>query len=83
MDIQWYPGHMVKTKKMIKENLKLVDIVLELTDARAPLSTHLPDIDSLRGNKDVIMILNKADLADKEITDLWIKYFRKQKNAIP
>ena len=78
MDIQWYPGHMVKTKKMIKENLKLVDIVLELTDARAPLSTHLPDIDSLTGNKDVIMVLNKADLADKKVTDLWIKHFEKQ-----
>jgi ribosome biogenesis GTPase A len=78
MDIQWYPGHMVKTKKMIKENLKLVDIVLELTDARAPLSTHLPDIDSLIGNKDVIMVLNKADLADKKVTDLWIKHFEKQ-----
>ena len=78
MDIQWYPGHMVKTKKMIKENLKLVDIVLELTDARAPLSTHLPDIDGLIGNKVVIMVLNKADLADKKVTDLWIKHFEKQ-----
>lgn len=78
MNIQWYPGHMVKTKKMIKENLKLVDVVIELTDARAPLSTHLPDINSLAGNKDIITVLNKADLADKEVTDLWIKHFKGQ-----
>ncbi len=78
MNIQWYPGHMAKTKKMIKDNLKLVDVVLELTDARAPLSTHLPDIDSLIGNKNSIMIMNKADLADKKITDMWLKYFKKQ-----
>lgn len=69
---------MVKTKKIIRENLKLIDIVFEVADARAPLSAHLPDIDSLIGNKDVIMILSKADLADKEITDLWIKYFKEQ-----
>jgi ribosome biogenesis GTPase A len=75
MNIQWYPGHMAKTKKVIKENMKLVDVVLEVTDARAPLSTHLPDIDDLTGNKDTIMVINKADLADKKITDLWIKYF--------
>lgn len=78
MNIQWYPGHMVKTKKMIRENLKLVDLVLEITDARAPISTHLPDIDSLTGNKKVIMVLNKADLADKEVTKLWINHFKKQ-----
>ncbi|HHY71555.1 MAG TPA: ribosome biogenesis GTPase YlqF [Thermoanaerobacterales bacterium] len=78
MDIQWYPGHMVKTKNVIRENMKLVDIVLELTDARAPLSTHIPDINNLTGNRDIVMVLNKADLADKKITDLWIKYFKKQ-----
>jgi ribosome biogenesis GTPase A len=78
MDIQWYPGHMVKTKRVIKENLKLVDIILELIDARAPLSTHIPDIDSLRGNKELIMLLTKSDLADKTITDMWIDYFKKK-----
>jgi len=78
LDIQWYPGHMVKTKKMIKQNLRLVDIVLELIDARAPLSTHIPDINSLAGTKDIITVLNKADLADKEITDLWINFFKQQ-----
>ena len=78
MNIQWYPGHMVKTKKIIKENLKLVDIVLELVDARAPLSTHIPDIDDLKGNKALIVVLNKADLADKAITELWIDYFKQQ-----
>lgn len=69
---------MVKTKKMIKQNLRLVDIVLELIDARAPLSTHIPDINSLAGTKDIITVLNKADLADKEITDLWINFFKQQ-----
>lgn len=78
MDIQWYPGHMAKTKKIIKQNLKLVDVVLELVDARAPLSTHLPDINSLVGNKDIITVLNKADLADKEVTELWINFFESQ-----
>lgn len=78
MDIQWYPGHMVKTKKMIKQHIKLVDVVLELVDARAPLSTHLPDIDSLVGSKDVITVLNKADLADKGVTESWIKFFKEQ-----
>ena len=78
MNIQWYPGHMAKTKKVIKENMKLVDVVLEVTDARAPLSTHLPDIDGLTVNKDIIMVINKADLADKKITDLWIKHFEHQ-----
>jgi len=69
---------MVKTKKMIKEYLKLVDVVLELVDARAPLSTKLPDINDLIGNKGVITVLNKADLADKEVTKDWIEFFKGQ-----
>ncbi|MFY9218217.1 MAG: ribosome biogenesis GTPase YlqF [Tepidanaerobacteraceae bacterium] len=76
MDIQWYPGHMVKTKKMIKQNLRLVDVVLELVDARAPLSTKLPDVDSLVGSREIITVLNKADLADKKVTEMWINYFK-------
>jgi len=76
MDIQWYPGHMVKAKKMIKEHLKLIDVVLELVDARAPLSTKLPDINTLVGSKDIITVLNKADLADNEVTEKWINFFK-------
>lgn len=83
MQIHWYPGHMVKTRKIIKEHLKLVDIVLELTDARAPMSSHIPDIDELVRNKDVITVLNKADLGDKKITDLWLDKFEEEgKRAI-
>jgi ribosome biogenesis GTPase A len=77
VDIHWYPGHMVKTQKLIKKYLKLTDFVLQLTDARAPKSTSLPQIDELIGSKDLIVLLNKADLADKIITSLWIEEFKK------
>jgi len=60
--IQWFPGHMVKARKMVQENLKLVDIVVELLDARIPLSSRNPDIDSILENKPRIVVLNKADL---------------------
>ncbi len=75
MNIQWYPGHMTKTKRMMQENISLVDIVAELVDARIPLSSKNPDIDRLAANKKRIIILNKADLADEEKTKLWVKYF--------
>ena len=75
MNIQWYPGHMTKTKRLIEENIKLVDIVIELLDARAPLSTKNPDIDGLAKNKMRIVILNKADLADENLTKEWIKWY--------
>ncbi|SHM09689.1 ribosome biogenesis GTPase A [Caldanaerovirga acetigignens] len=75
MQINWYPGHMAKTRRMIKENLKLVDVVLEIVDARAPKSTHIPDIFELIGSKKLILIMNKADLAEEKITDLWGIYF--------
>lgn len=75
MNIQWYPGHMTKTKRLIEENIKLVDIVIELLDARAPLSTKNPDIDGLAKNKMRIVILNKADLADEQLTKEWIKWY--------
>ena len=75
MNIQWYPGHMTKTKRLIEENIKLVDIVIELLDARAPYSTKNPDIDKLAQNKMRIIILNKADLADESITKEWIKWY--------
>lgn len=73
--IQWYPGHMTKTKRLIEENIKLVDIVIELLDARAPYSTKNPDIDQLAKNKMRIVILNKADLADEKTTKKWIEWY--------
>ncbi|MHC1750443.1 MAG: ribosome biogenesis GTPase YlqF [Cellulosilyticaceae bacterium] len=75
MQIQWYPGHMTKTKRLIEENIKLVDIVIELVDARAPYSTKNPDIDNLAKNKLRLIVLNKADLANKEITKKWIEWY--------
>ncbi len=78
MNIQWYPGHMTKTKRMILENLKLVDIVIELVDARIPLSSKNPDIDGFAKNKHRMLVMNKSDLANSEITKQWISYFEKQ-----
>lgn len=75
MLIQWYPGHMTKTKRLIEENIKLVDIVIELLDARAPHSTKNPDIDKLAGHKPRLIILNKADLADPEATKEWVNWY--------
>ncbi len=75
MNIQWYPGHMTKTKRMMQENISLVDIVIELLDARIPYSSRNPDIDKLAANKKRIVILNKADLADESKTSEWVKYF--------
>ncbi len=75
MDIQWYPGHMTKTKRMIQENVKLVDVVIELVDARIPLSSKNPDIDVFAKDKHRIIILNKVDLANPNITKEWKEYF--------
>lgn len=75
MNIQWYPGHMTKTRRMMTENLSLIDVVIELVDARIPYSSKNPDIDELAKNKHRIIVLNKADLADKEKTLVWSKYF--------
>ncbi|AZR72353.1 ribosome biogenesis GTPase YlqF [Anoxybacter fermentans] len=74
MTIQWYPGHMAKAKRVLKEHLKLVDIVLELLDARIPYSSSNPDLEKLVKNKDRIIILNKKDLANPQITAEWIEY---------
>lgn len=76
--IQWYPGHMAKSKKEIVSNLKLVDVVYEIVDARIPKSSRNPDIDDIVKNKKRIILLNKADLADDVITDLWIEYFKEK-----
>ncbi len=68
MEYQWYPGHMAKAKKDIKESLKLVDVIIELIDARIPYSSKNPDIDELAGNKPRVLLINKADLADDRVT---------------
>ena len=78
MNINWYPGHMVKAQNEIKENLKLIDIVVEILDARIPLSSQNPIIEELAKNKARIVVLNKADLADDGKTRQWIKYFEEK-----
>lgn len=84
MNINWYPGHMKKTRELIKEQLKLVDVVYELLDARIPISSKNPDIDALIGNKPKVIILNKIDLADPQVTAKWVKYFKsKNMTVIP
>lgn len=76
MNYQWYPGHMTKAKRMMQENIKLIDLVIEVTDARIPLSSRNPDIDELGKNKARLILLNKADLADDSKTEQWMEYFR-------
>lgn len=78
MNIQWFPGHMAKTRRLISENLKLVDVVIELLDARIPLSSRNPEIDRLVGSKPRIIALNKSDLSDPEKNRLWARYFEKR-----
>lgn len=76
MNIQWYPGHMTKAKRMMQEDIKLIDLVIELVDARLPLSSRNPDIDELGKNKARLILLNKHDLADEKINDAWVEYFK-------
>ncbi len=78
MHIQWYPGHMTKARRMMQEDIKLIDIVIELVDARVPLSSKNPDIDKLAGQKSRMILLNKYDLADPERTKAWEHWFKKQ-----
>ena len=78
MNIQWYPGHMAKTKREIKENLKLVDVVIELLDARIPFSSRNPDLDEIISGKEKLVLLNKADLANENATNEWIKYYKEK-----
>ncbi len=78
MHFQWYPGHMTKAKRMMQENIKLIDLVIELVDARAPLASRNPDIDELGRNKSRLILLNKADLAEDRRNEEWIKYFENQ-----
>ncbi len=76
MGIQWYPGHMAKTKREIKEVLPLLDLIIEVVDARLPLSSRNPDLPTLLKGKQSILLLNKSDLADPEKTDEWLRYYR-------
>ena len=76
MNIQWYPGHMAKARRMLADSLKLVDVVIEMVDARAPASTRNPDFDAIFGTKPRVIVLNKADLADPAATKAWIRYYQ-------
>ncbi len=76
MHFQWYPGHMTKAKRMMQENMKLIDLVIELVDARVPMSSRNPDIDELGRNKARLILLNKADLAEDKKNEEWLQFFR-------
>lgn len=82
MNIQWFPGHMTKAQRMIEENLSMVDAVCEILDARIPYSSRNPDIDRLAGDKPRLVILNRVDLADPQMTAHWRKYFESRGLAI-
>ena len=76
--INWYPGHMAKARRMLKDNVKLVDMIIEIVDARAPLACRNPDFEALFVNKLRVVVLNKSDLSSKTQNKAWIEYFRKQ-----
>ncbi len=76
MNIQWFPGHMTKTRRMMEEDIKLIDLVIEIVDARLPLSSRNPSIDDIVGTKPRLLLLNKSDIADSSITAMWEAYFK-------
>lgn len=76
MQLQWYPGHMAKTRRLIEENLKLVDVVVEITDARIPFSSRNPCFEDILGKKPRLIVLNKSDLADKNVTKVWMDKYK-------
>ena len=78
MNYQWYPGHMTKAVRSMQEDIKLVDLVVEVLDARIPISSRNPDIDSLANNKARLVLLNKADLADNKYNEKWVAYFKEK-----
>ena len=82
MNIQWYPGHMTKTRRQIEADLKTVDIVVEIIDARIPISSRNPDIDAICADKPRLIILNRADQADPEMNRQWAAHFKKQGHAV-
>ncbi|GAA0861266.1 ribosome biogenesis GTPase YlqF [Paraclostridium tenue] len=84
LHINWYPGHMKKTKELVKNNLKLVDVVVELLDARIPFSSRNPDIDRFVGDKPRVVVLNKSDISDPNKLNQWVDYYKKRGiKAIP
>ena len=78
MHFQWYPGHMTKAKRMMQENIKLIDLVIELVDARIPVSSRNPEIDELGKNKARLILLNKSDLAEDKWNDAWAEFFKEK-----
>lgn len=78
MKIQWYPGHMTKAKRAMKEDIKLIDLIIELVDARVPISSRNPDIDELGAGKARLVLLNKSDLAGERLTEEWARWFQAQ-----
>ena len=82
MNIQWYPGHMTKAKRQMQEDIKLIDIVIELVDSRIPFSSKNPDIDELAKNKYRLILLNKSDLADDAVTTKWENYYKNKDFAV-
>lgn len=78
ININWYPGHMTKARRMMEENIKLVDLVIEIIDARAPLSSRNPDIDTLAKNKFRLVLMNKSDMSDKNDNEKWKSYFEEK-----
>ena len=76
--IQWFPGHMARTRRKIQESLSMVDAVVEIVDARIPLASRNPELDKLTGKKPRLVVLNKADLADEAVTNRWVTWFREQ-----
>ena len=78
MQFQWYPGHMTKAKRMMQEDMKLVDVIVELVDARVPFSSKNPDIDQMANGKSRIILLNKYDLADEKVTKQWMTYYEQK-----
>ena len=77
-NIQWFPGHMAKTRRIMQSNLKLVDVVVEIIDARIPSSSRNPEMDRLVGGKPRVVLLNKADSADETVTSMWIDYYKRK-----
>lgn len=78
MNYQWYPGHMTKAKRMMEENIKLIDLIIEVVDARIPISSRNPDIDQLGKNKARLLLLNKSDLADPDQNEAWSRFFQEK-----
>lgn len=82
MNIQWFPGHMTKTKRQIEEKLKLIDAVVEILDARIPISSQNPDIVNITAGKPRVVVLNKVDLADENVTKKWAEYFKEKGSEV-